>query len=132
MARDNEAALQARVAELEALVERLVLRDRQREEAAANPAAVIDRAFEDWKREAGRPASERTQDIADRTYGTEAPRFRVHLDPTSPDTGKKVNISEHFPLTLSAHSDLEAGARYQKLMGITKHDYRLVVEPAAA
>lgn len=127
------ATVEVPVALLEQLRQRLDVlegRERLREEAQARRAPVIDEEWERQKAEISRPASVRTQEMADREYGTLAPRFRVSLDPTD-ENGKPVNVAEHFPLEVSAHSDLEAQARYLKLMGIRKHDYRLVAEPVA-
>lgn len=120
------------LAAMQARLEQLELRLQLRDDAALHPTKLLDEAWQREKAELSRPASERTQDAADRKYGTEAPRFRVRLESVSESgSGKGPNIAEHFPLLVSASSDLEAGARYLSLMGITKHDHRLVVEPAA-
>jgi hypothetical protein len=73
-----------------------------------------------------------TQEIADEKYGLKGNRFTCKLDSTKEDGKPGPNVSEHFALTLSANSDLEAQSRYLEIMGIKKHDYKVVVEPAAA
>lgn len=97
-----------------------------------HPKQVYDEAWAKREQDISRPASERTQEIADRLFGTAEPRFLVRLDSTTEDGKPGPDIREHFPLKISGSSDLEAGARYLKVMGITKHDYRLVAEPVAA
>lgn len=136
MAKDREQTVEVPVSTLDNLQARLASLEHQlqveREVRANPPAQVIDDKYEAWKKEAGRPASERTQDVADRRFGTAAPRFRVRLDATGEDGKPGPKITEHFPLVISANSDDEAGARYLKIMGIRKHDYRLVAEPLPA
>lgn len=113
---------------LEAL-ERLA---RSHEETLRNSrAAILDNAYEEWKRRTARSAAEKTQEIADQRY--QGPqRFQVSLDSRTEDGKPGPKVAEHFPLTLRAHSDLEAQARYLEVMGIRKHDYRVVVEPLPA
>ncbi|MES2342311.1 MAG: hypothetical protein V4597_11580 [Pseudomonadota bacterium] len=140
MAKDNEkrpdvvevpAALWQ---QLQTRLETLEHAERIRQEAGAfGPAKVIlDPAYEAWKMEAARPAQARSQDVADRRYGTAAPRFRCRLDSTAPDGKPGPAVGEHPELVVSAHSDLEAQARYLELAGIRKHDYRVVALPVAA
>ncbi len=118
---------------MQARLDELERQTRSTQESLLNSRQlVIDPDYAAWKAEASRPASERSQDAADRKYGKANPRFRVRLDATTEDGKKGPNISEHFPLEVSANSDLEAGARYLELMGIRKHDYRVVAEPLAA
>lgn len=117
---------------LQARLDQLEASSRFAVEAVTNSRAkIIDQSYEEWKAQAGRPASERTQEVADKLYGREGQRFRVTLDSTLEDGKPGPNVREHFPLLLSANSDLEAQARYQQVMGIKKHDYRLRCEPVA-
>ncbi len=121
---------------LESLNARLAMlehAERARMELAQNPHAnVLDQEHARWKELTARPASVRTQEIADKKYGNTEPRFKVRLDSTTEDGKPGPNTSEHFPLEISANSDLEAKARYEQVMGIRKHDYEIRVEPAAA
>jgi hypothetical protein len=108
-------------------------RQDERREAFLRSSQVLDMDFEDFKAKASRPASVRTQEAVDKKYGTAAPRFRVRLDSSDPQTGKPgPNVSEHFELQISALSDLEAKQKYLDAMGITKTEWRVVVEPVAA
>ncbi len=103
------------------------------EEAASQPRTlVLDAAWEAEKAALGRPANVRTQELADRTYGTTGQRFRVAMDSTTEDGKPGPSIGEHFPLEICAHSDLEAAGRYQKVMGILKSDYPIRAVPVAA
>ncbi len=79
-----------------------------------------------------RPANVRTQELADKTYGTTGQRFRVAMDSTTEDGKPGPSIGEHFPLDICAHSDLEASGRYQQIMGIRKTDYPIRAVPVAA
>lgn len=100
-----------------------------RSEAEHKPVKILDDAYEAWKREASRPAKERSQDVANKRYGTQGKRFRVRID--SSNEGKPgPNVSEHPELVISANSDLEARGRWEELCGIRKHDYRIVCVPA--
>jgi len=95
-------------------------------EAVLNSKAkILDPAYEALKVEIAKPASVRTQEIADRRFGTAGKRYRVWLDSTTPDGKKGPDISEHFPLVLSANSEHEAKAFYLDVMGITQHKYTL-------
>jgi hypothetical protein len=121
------AELQARIASLEhdARVRAEMLDPKNK--------LILDKAFEDWKLEASRPAKDRTQDIVDKTYGTAEPRFRVYLDSSTEENGvvkKGPSIGEHPELVISAHGDLEAGAIYLKVCGISSHKHRLMTLPA--
>lgn len=100
------------------------------ESVTSSRAKIIDREYEAWKLKADRPASVRTQEIANERYPKGTP-YRCSFDPTGED-GKPKNISEHFPLQIRANSDLEAKARYLDLMGISKHSYKVIVEPVGA
>ena len=119
------------VSVLEKLTSRLEALERAellRQEFAINPRArILDAAYESFKTEVSRSARERTQDLADQMYGTAAPRYRVRLDSTTDEGKKGPDISEHFELKISANSDLEAQGRYLHVMGIRKHDYRVIV-----
>ncbi len=128
---ETEPMVQLPAAKLEALLSRLdALEQTQRvqTEALLNPRSnILDKAYDAWKQEAGRPASARTQDIADKTFGTSAPRFTVRQD------GKPgPRIDEWFPLQISAVDRVQAEGRYLELCGIKKHDYQLRTEPVAA
>ena len=113
--------------QLQSRLEALERQEAVRLEIARNPnALILDPAYEAWKIEASRPAAERTQDIADRMYGTTSPRFRCKLDSTKDDGKPGPKIGEHPELLISANSDLEAQGRYLKLCGIKKHDYKLL------
>jgi hypothetical protein len=117
------AALQARLEALEA-------NQRTTTEALINPRArILDTAYEEWKAEASRPASERTQDVADKLYGKSLPRFKVWLDSRKEDGKPGPNIGEHFALEISAVDDVQAKGRYLQVMHISKHDYTLQAEP---
>ena len=126
-----DPVVQVPVSVLEKLTSRLEALERAellRQEFAINPRArIIDSAYENFKAEVSRSARERTQDVADKTYGTAAPRYRVRLDSTTDEGKKGPDISEHFELNISAHSDIEAQGRYLQIMGIRKHDYRVIV-----
>lgn len=130
----EKSALLALVQSLQARLDALELSQRQQAEAALNPRAKIeDEAYQKWKAEASRPASERTQDIADARYGKAGPRFRVRLDTTGEDGRPGPKVAEHFPLVLSATDETHAKARYQEIMGIRgiQHDYKFIAELAA-
>ncbi len=102
-------------------------------EAVTNGRALIlDPEYERWKEQNSRSASERTQDIADKRFGKKGQRFTCRLDSTTEDGKPGPNVAEHFPVTLSANSDVEAEGRYLQLMGIKKHNYKVVVEAAQA
>jgi hypothetical protein len=124
------AALQARLGALEAA-------ERVRAEIAVplhlRPDAV-DAAMEARRAAVSRPASVRTQEIADKKFGTSAPRWLVKIETMVENTpyGKAPNISEHFPLTLSASNEPEACARYLSTMGITHlaEYHKVVATPA--
>jgi hypothetical protein len=119
------ARLQERLATLENV-------QRVQGEQQGRPTVVLDGAWEATKAELARPAKDRTQEAADKKYGTAQPRFRVRLDSTTDDGKRGPNISEHPELEISANSDLEAGARWAQLCGVRKHDYKLVATPVAA
>lgn len=104
-------------------------RVREEREDSLHEKAVLDRRQQEREAQSMRSAQERTQEIADRTYGTNGQRWRCYLDSTREDGKAGPDVSIFFPLELCANSDLEAQARYQKLMGITKHDYRIVAAP---
>lgn len=131
---DVLARIEMRVAaQMIARLEALETADRQRAEAALTPQArVLDQDYEAWKREASRPAKERSQDAADRLF-TGPLRFKVRLDSTQPDGKKGPNISEHPELVIAANSDLEAQARYLHLCGIRIREpsYKVITEPTA-
>ncbi len=113
---------------LEAKIEALEHTQRVQQEAlAGKQVLILDQEYERWKREAGRSAAERTQDLADRSYDGPC-RYRVRMDSTLEDGKPGPRIDEFFPLVLRAHSDLEAQARYQEIMGIRKTDHKIVVE----
>jgi hypothetical protein len=116
--------------QLQARLEQLETAGRLAEEARLHPTKIIDAAWQREIAELGRPPKDRTQDLADARYGKDGKRFVVRLDPTTEDGKKGPNIGEHFPLVISANSDLEAQARYLDIMGIKKHDYRLVATAA--
>jgi hypothetical protein len=119
--------------QMQARLEALEQMQRMQTEALLNPRAnILDKEYEKWKQEAGRPAGERTQDVADKKYGKTAPRFNCRLDSTKEDGKPGPHIDEHPTLTISANSEHEAQGRYLELIGVTKHDYRLVAEPVAA
>lgn len=136
MAKDKPETVEVPAAlweRMQARLEALELAEQKRAEAAANPhALVLDSAWERWKAEAGRPASERSQDVANGRYGLAQPRFRVRLDSTAEDGKPGPRVGEHFALEISANSDLEAQARYLEIMGIKRHEYTLRTEPVAA
>ncbi len=119
--------------QLQSRLEQLERESKVRAELAINPRAMIlDPEYEAYKLEMGRPAKDRTQDIADKRYGKDGKRFLVKLDSTTDEGKPGPNVSEHFELTLSANSDIEAKGRYLELMGIRKHDYRVIATPTAA
>ena len=97
----------------------------------------LDESFERFKEEVGRPCGIRSQENADKRYGTDGRRFRVSL---APGDAKGKNRVDFWPaLEISANSDLEAQGRYQQLCGIrgidTNYVKWLVVEvkePVAA
>ena len=120
------------VAQLLARIDLLEHRERERAEASHRPTLVIDASYEAWKADVARPAAVRTQEVADKKYGTGGRRFKVRLDARADDGKPGPNVSEHPELWISANSDLEAGARYLEICGIRKHDYRIVAEPVAA
>lgn len=118
---------------LESRLDTLERAEFARQELTRSPnIKILDEGWEQTKAELSRPAAERSQDIADRKYGTVGKRFRVYLDSTQEDGKPGPDVSEHPKLTISANSDLEAQARYLDLCGIHKHDYRLACEPVAA
>ncbi len=123
----------ALLATLTARLEVLEAAQRSQTEALLNPRAnIIDKAYQDWKAEASRPANVRTQDMVDARYGTAAPRFVCKLDGSTEDGKPGPNLSEWFSLTISANSDLEAKARYEDAMGIKSHPYKIVTQTAEA
>lgn len=139
MAKDRaEATVEVPVSLLErmqARIEALEQDRRVREERADTDfrdKTVLDRRQAEFEAAAGKTPRERTQDRADREYGTVGQRWHCRLDSTREDGTPGPDIREWFGLTLSANSDLEAQARYLKIMGITRHDYRVVVVPAEA
>lgn len=122
---------------LQAAITELLLDKRVREERGDDFHAkeVLDRQREQRINSITRSCAERTQEIANKTYGTEGQRWRCYMDSTTEDGKPGPDVSIFFPLELSANSDLEAQARYQSIMGIRKHDYRIVaakVQPASA
>ena len=117
--------------ELQGRLAALELAEKQRQELAANPPDLtLDKQYEAWKAEVSRPASVRTQEIADRLFKGPQ-RYSVRLDTATKKRPDGV-APEHFPLVIAANSDLEARARYESVMGITKHDYTIRVDPVAA
>jgi hypothetical protein len=131
MAKDKQAeVIQVPADDWQRLQERLTsleyqqrLRDEQT--PALHAKSVIDRRHEEFERNSMRSAQERTQEIADKNFGTDGPRWRCRLDSTTEDGRPGPDVSIFFPLDLCANSDLEAQARYQSVMGIRKHDYRI-------
>lgn len=127
----NEKTIEVPAREYQDLQDRLAKLEKDAEIhlARQNPNAVVhDPAFEAWKAEVARPAAVRTQEMANKLWGTASPRYRCRLE-KSKDVHESVRLDEHFPLEISANSDLEAGARYLQLMGIRSHIHTLVAEP---
>jgi hypothetical protein len=91
-------------------------------------AKILDPAYEAWKKEVARPTADRSQDVADTTYGTTGKRFRVCLDSSTEEGKAGPKIGEHPALIVAGNSNLEAQARYLQLCGIRKHDYRFKTE----
>lgn len=119
--------VEALLARIEALELRLA---QQVEASLASRSIILDQDYEAWKREAARPASERTQSKVDRTC--QGPyRFRVWLD-SSGDGKPGPKIDEVFPLVIPANSTHEAQALYLEIMGIRKHDYTVRAELVSA
>jgi hypothetical protein len=134
MAKEKPETVEVPVATLQAMQARLdalELREQVRAEAALRPTRVLDQAWEAEKAELSRPAKERTQDAADRRFGTAAPRFRCRLDSTGEGGKPGPRVAEHFELTVSAGDPLHAQARYLETMGITQHQYKVATEPVA-
>jgi hypothetical protein len=117
--------------QLNARLESLEHADRVRREAELNPRAnILDRAYEAWKAEVGRPAKERTQDAADKAY--EGPlAFRCRLDSTTENGKPGPYIGEHPEVVVRANSAEEAEMRYLRICGIKKHDYAVKAVPVA-
>ncbi len=115
--------------QLQARLDILETRERTREEMQGRPHVVLDAAWEAERAQLARSSQERTQEAADKKYGTTGQRFLVRLDSTDAEGKPGPNITEHFPLMVAAHGELEAGAFYLDLMGIKKHDYRIVATP---
>ena len=124
------------VSVLEALTKRLETLEHasrvQAEMLVNSRAAILDPEYEKWKAEVSRPTKERSQDVADRTYGTTGKRFRCFLNSITEDGKPGPKIDEHPQLVIAANSDLEAKGRYQQLCGIRKHEYRVEAIPVAA
>lgn len=137
MAKDRGDMVQVPAADwerLQARLDALEHADRLRAERSDDFHAkqVLDARQEALEVELMRSPQDRTQARADREYGTEGPRWHCRLDSTREDGKPGPDIREWFGVVLCANSDLEAQARYLKIMGITKHDYRVVVEPLEA
>lgn len=124
------------VADLRDMQARLAMLERQvavQQEKAdgLHEKRVYDAYWDRKVKEVGRTAAERSQDVSDLAYGAKAPRWRVSLDGRTEDGKQGPNISEHPALLISANSEDEASARWLKLCGIRKHDYRLKAERVA-
>src|SRR5262249_36206563 len=122
----------AQLAAMQARLEALERAELLRQHAVNHHGNVIDRAWEQAKKDIDPPASVRTQELAARKWGTSQPRFRCRLDSTQEDGKPGPRLDELFPLDISAHSDVEAGQFYLMAMGVRSHSYRLVVEPVPA
>lgn len=135
MAKDKEATVEVPLSLLEEMKQRLAALEHktriQDEQLNASKAIILDPAYEAWKKDVGRPAAERTQDIADRLYPNGEP-FRVKIDSSKPDGKPGPNVSEHPEIVIRANSPEEAEGRYRKLCGIRGIDseYRFDVQPA--
>lgn len=96
-------------------------------------ALVLDSAFEAKKAEASKTSLVRTQEKADRQWGTSSPAWQVHLESRKGEDGKPlVSTSEHPKVRISAGSKEEAIGRYQLLCGILSTEHLFVAEPVAA
>lgn len=134
MAKDRGEMVQVPAAEWEEMKATLAQllhkeRVRQEQEPGVHAKSVIEQRHEEFERNSMRSAQERTQEIADKTYGTDGPRWRCRLDSTTEDGRPGPDVSNFFALELSANSDLEAQARYLQAMGIRKHDYKVLTMP---
>lgn len=118
---------------LQASIAELLHDKRVREEKGEDfyARSVIDRKQEERENALLRPVPIRTQEAADRLF-PDGQRFQVVMDSTKEDGKPGPDVSFCYPLEINANSDLEAQARYQLVMGITSHKYRLRAAPVPA